>query len=357
VAAVLLASSCAATRFVPMPPEAEAHRAKTDDGWEISLTRYRPRGTPQGLPVVLVHGISANARNMDLDDQHSLARWLASQGREAWTMSVRGAGDSDGIDEAKGRKPPITFDAFWQRDLPAAIRLVREVTGAPAVDYIGHSMGGIIAYAYLAQGGREVNAAVTLGSPTRLDWGTGLETWLGSIAPKLVGADVMVPSALGAHAAAPFQSLVDDGPFQRFFYNPQSSTTQSWQRLMAYGTADVAGGVALQLLSMLDGGKFRTFDRQVDLKAAMASITTPVLVVAARLDRVALAPGVKDGYRALGGPKEWLVITRANGARGEYGHMDLVIGEHAAEEVWTPALRFLDRHAPASLTAAESPAR
>jgi hypothetical protein len=67
-------------------------------------------------------------------------------------------------------------------------------------------------------------------------------------------------------------------------------------------------------------------------------------VVAAKLDRVALTPGVKDGSRALGGPKAWLLITRAHGARGEYGHMDLVIGERAALEVWSKVLAFFNRH-------------
>jgi pimeloyl-ACP methyl ester carboxylesterase len=343
---LLILTSCAATRLVPLPAEVETHRAKTDDGWEIALTRYRPRGTPTGLPVILCHGISANARNVDLDERHSLARWLAAHGREAWTMSVRGAGDSDGIDEEKGRRPPINFDSFWRFDLPAVIRHVRLVTGARAVDYVGHSMGGLVVYAYLSQGGEGINAAATLGTPTRLDWGTGLETWLKAIAPKLLSAEVMIPSALGAHLAAPFQTLVDDGPFQRFFYNPQSTTAGAWQRLLAYGTADVAGGVALQLLAMLDRGRFQSFDGSVDFKKDMVRITTPVLVVAARLDRVALAPGVKDGYRALGGPKQWLLITRANGAQGEYGHMDLVIAERAADEVWAPVLDFLNRHAP-----------
>ena len=60
---------------------------------------------------------------------------------------------------------------------------------------------------------------------------------------------------------------------------------------------------------------------------------------------IAMAPAVKDGFRALGGPKEWLLITRANGTRGEYGHMDLVIGERAAGEVWSKVLDFFDRHA------------
>lgn len=341
----LLLPACAATRFVPLPPDAETHRAKTGDGWEIALTRYRPRGGATGLPVVLCHGISANARNMDLDDTHSMARYVASQGREAWTMSVRGAGESDAIHPEAGRPPPITFDHFWRFDLPAVIRHVREVSGAPAVDFVGHSMGGLIAYAYLSQGGEGLNAVATLGTPTRLDWGTGLETWLGALGPALVSPDVMIPSALGAHLAAPFQPVVDDGPFQRFFYNRQSTSTEAWQRLMAYGTADVAGGVALQLMALLDRGRFQSLDGEIDLREGMARISTPVLVVAARLDRIALVPAVKDGYRALGGAKEWLLITRANGARGEYGHMDLVIGERAADEVWSKVLDFFNRHA------------
>ena len=82
-------------------------------------------------------------------------------------------------------------------------------------------------------------------------------------------------------------------------------------------------------------------DGSIDLRADMAKITTPVMVVAGRLDRVAYTPAVKDGYRALGGPREWLLVTRANGARAEYGHMDLVIGEHAADEVWAKVLAFL----------------
>jgi pimeloyl-ACP methyl ester carboxylesterase len=250
VLVLLLTSSCAATRFVPLPPEAEVHRARTNDGWEIALTRYKPPGTPSGPPVILCHGISANARNMDLDAEHSMARYFAAHGREAWTMSVRGTGDSDGIDPDKGRLPPITFDAFWRFDLPAVIRTVKAVSGAAAVDYVGHSMGGLIAYAYLATGGDGLNAVATLGTPTRLDWGTGLERWLSSLGPKLVSENQMIPSAFGAHAAAPFQQLVDDGPFQRFFYNPQSTRPLAWQRLMAYGTADVAGGVALQLFSL-----------------------------------------------------------------------------------------------------------
>ena len=53
---------------------------------------------------------------------------------------------------------------------------------------------------------------------------------------------------------------------------------------------------------------------------------------------------VCDGFRALGGPKEWLLVGEVNGAVADYGHMDLVIGERAPTEVWPRVLDFLERH-------------
>jgi lysosomal acid lipase/cholesteryl ester hydrolase len=339
-------TSCAALQPIPLPKHAESHRAKTDDGWEISLTRYQAVGPIKGFPVVLCHGISANERNMDLDDDHSMARWIASQGREAWTISLRGTGTSDTIDADKNRAGPIYFDDYWKHDLPAVVEYVKKVSGASAIDYAGHSMGGMVLYAYLSQGGQGIHAAATLGTPTRLDWGTGMEGLIKTLGPVLVSPSSMIPSGAGAWLASPFQGVVEDGPFQRFFYNPQSTEKETWRRLMVYGTAPVSGGTALQLISLMDKGDFLSLDGKIDLRADMAKITTPVIVIAGRLDRIAVTPAVKDGYRALGGPKEWLLITRANGAKGEYGHMDLVIGERASVEVWPKVLGFFDRATP-----------
>lgn len=338
----LVLTGCAGLQVIPLPPEAESHRATTDDGWEISLTRYRAKGEKKGLPIVLCHGISANERNMDLDDTISMARWFASQGRDAWTMSLRGTGKSDSIDEAKGRKAPIQFDDYWRHDLPAVVQYVKVVSQAEAIDYAGHSMGGMVLYAYLSQGGQGIHAAATLGSPTRLDWGTSLEALIKTVGPSLIVEKWLIPSDVGAALAAPFQGVVDDGPFQRLFYIGGTTELVEWQRLMVYGTAPVSGGTALQLLESMQTGRFLSADKKIDLRAAMSSISTPVLVIAGRLDRIAAAPAVKDGYRALGGPKQWLLITQANGAHAEYGHMDLVIGTHAAEDVWKPLLEFLD---------------
>lgn len=336
--AVVLLTSCA--HWVALPASAELHRAKTADGWEIALVRYQPTGPVTGRPVVLVHGIAANARNMDLDDTHSLARFFAAHGREAWTVSLRGTGDSDAANGAE-RLSTYAFDAFWQQDLPAVLATVRAYTGATDVDYVGHSMGGLVIYAYLSQGGQGIHAAATLGSPTRLDWGTGGEGLIVS-GSRVVPTGWSLWTALGAYLTVPFQGLVDDGPFERLFYVPGNTTLESWKRLIAYGTADIAYGVAAQFVRNVATGEFVSADQAIDFRKDLARVTTPVLVVAARLDRLALVPSVYDGYRALGGPKRWLLISRANGAMAEYGHMDLVIGDRAAQEVWTPVLHFFE---------------
>lgn len=340
----LLCAGCAHLGRVPLPKEAEVHRARTGDGWELSMVRYRPAGPPKGRPVILCHGIAANERNMDLDDQHSMARWFAGRGREAWTLSLRGTGGSDAASPSEGRPDDSDFDTFWKEDVPAAIATVRQVSGVEEIDWVGHSMGGMVLYAYLSQGGEHVGAAATLGSPTRLDFGTNTDQLLAAVGPLLPKSGAF-PSALGALLAAPLQGAVDDGPFQRLFYEPSNTRLEVWQRLMAYGTADVAYGVARQMAAMTKDGRFASADGALDFRAGLGRVTTPVMVVAGRRDRIALTPAVRDGYRALGGPKEWLLVSVANGARAEYGHMDLVIGEYAPLDVWPRVLHFLDRQA------------
>lgn len=338
VAALAVLSGC--VHVTPRPVAIETYRPRTSDGYGLELVRYRTPALPKGPPVLLLHGLGANARNMDVDEDHSLARWLVAHGREAWTLSLRGTGSSDDPDRSAGRPPGYAFDVYWKDDLPTALQEIERVTHAGPVDFVGHSMGGLVLYAYLSQGGTGVHAAVTLGSPTRLDWGTRAEPMLVRFGP-LVPLGLSLPFSFGAHVAAPFHGLADE-PLQRFFYEPTNTPVPVMRALMAYGTADISSGVLEQFIGWMATGRFASADGRLDFRAGLAHVTTPVLVVAGRLDHVALTPGVRDGYRALGGPKQWLLVCPANGAGAEYGHMDLVVGDHAPHDVFTPLLNFLD---------------
>ncbi len=338
-------SACSSSYSDPLPAQAVRHRVKTADGWDLSLVKYPPVGTTRGRPVLLCHGVGANDRSMDLDDRHSLARWFAAHGRETWTMSLRATGDSDRPDPKAGRPSGYDFDTLWRQDVAAAVAYVRAQTGGGPIDYVGHSMGGMLIYAYLSQGGQGLGAVATLGSPTRLDWGGAIEPLVEGVGEVAVNGRWLLPLALSSHLSAGLQATLEDGPIQLIFYNPKNVEPATWARLAAIGTADISGAVALQLLGLMRTGAFGSADGTLDYRKDLGKVRTPVLVVAAKLDRIAVTPAVKDGFRALGGEKEWFLAGQESGAEADYGHLDLVVGERASTEIFPRLLDFFDRHA------------
>jgi pimeloyl-ACP methyl ester carboxylesterase len=345
--APLLCSGCALVALYaePLPPEAETVRARTEDGWSIALTHYRPKGAPNGLPILLCHGISSNARNMDFDQGHSLARWLAEQGRETFAVSLRGGGDSDRPEPSQGRPFGWSIDTHANSDIPAAIAKILEMTGAPKVDYVGHSMGGIIAYIYLARGGQGINSLVILGSPTRFLWGNPSEKSLKTVAGALGANMNYFDTALLAHMIAPLhgelRTIADT-----YLYNTENVSPSQWRKFMAVGVSGVSSGILQQFEQALDRGGLWSADGQVDYNAALAKVTVPTLVVAGKYDLTAPVPHVKAGYEALGGPKEFFIAGEENGFLHDYGHMDMVLGERAPKELWPRLWAFLQAHAP-----------
>jgi len=350
LAALLCASGCAMASLYrePLSPGAELVRARTEDGWEISLIHYKPVGEPRGLPVLLCHGISANGRNMDLDATHSLARFFAAHGRESFAIDLRGGGASDMPDPAKGRGYLYSIDTFATFDIPVAIGKIRAMTGAPKVDYVGHSMGGLIGYIYLARGGDLINSFVVLGSPVRFAWGEDLERrlkWASDVLQHhldFVDTHLLVDMTTPLHGA--LHTIADD-----VLYNPENMAVATWKKFMATGVSTISGGVLRQFALWLEKDAMLSADGETDYLEALRRVTVPILVVAGKVDRLGPAPAVKPGYEAMGGPKRFFIAGEENGFSHDYAHMDLVIGERAAQELWPRLLAFVEANRPTSL--------
>jgi poly(3-hydroxyalkanoate) synthetase len=339
----LLACGCAAYRE-PLPKEAELHHPRTTDGWDLQMVRYVPKEV-KGRPVLLCHGINTNGRNMDLDARHSMARWFAAHGREAWTLSMRPAGLYYGPDggTAPLSKPTYGLEELVEKDITAAVEYVRKVTGAPRIDYVGHSLGGIVLYGYLGRGGQGIGAASILGSPMRLDLGGPGDLLLPQLAGML-DANWAIPLKVVSPLGVPMADLVKDNPQELLLFNPENTTSESMKKLMMEGAEDVSIALLQQLAGMLKSGELKSRDGTRNYRLALAQVTTPVLVVAGKRDRLATVPAVKAGYLALGGPKEWKLMGVENGAQADYAHMDLVLGERADTELWPSLLDFFERH-------------
>lgn len=344
----LLLSGCALSRTyygAPLPLDAEILVAHARDGVDLPVIHYLPQGSQKhATPIVLCHGLSANARHMDLDAEHSLARWFAARGYETFAMSLRGT-----MDDAlpPGAHPAqvasVNFDTYVNQDLPAVLALVTQQTGAREVDYVGHSMGGMILYAYLAQGGQGIRAGVTLGSPVRLRMGSRNEPYIRAQGARWLDGVAAVPNAMLAPLTAPISPSLE-GPVELLVVNLENVEAAVWQRLMVVGTADMAGGVLRQFQKDIVDDRFESADGKVDYLAGLRAVKTPVLVVAGKADRIAPTDAVKPAYLSLAGDKRFFIAGTEQGFAYDYGHCDLTIGERAPEELWPELHRWFEQH-------------
>jgi triacylglycerol lipase len=113
-------------------------------------------------PVLLVPGYGGSTQSLQ-----GLADRLTAAGRDATVVPLPGNGTGD---------LRASADA-----LDAAATAVLDRTGAPSVDVVGYSAGGVIARLWVAdRGDSVVRRVVTLGSPQH---GTSLADLAGSVAP------------------------------------------------------------------------------------------------------------------------------------------------------------------------------
>jgi pimeloyl-ACP methyl ester carboxylesterase len=341
----LVPGGCFLSRLysTPWPQPIEVVKVRTSDGWTLDLRHVSPeRPNPQRRPVVLVHGIIANGRNMDLDGEHSLARALARRGFDVWIPSLRNVGASEhrwlpGLAAAES-----DFDAYVTRDLPALLAEVHARTGAKVVDYVGHSMGGLILYAYLARGGSDIGRAVALGSPVRLRWTGNLESFARG-AQSLGPMGSWLPVQSVAHTTSPVQGEWDTLE-ERLLISPENTTLATWKKLVADSVDDVPSGLLSQFVDWVGHDRFDSADHSIDYLRGLRNVRTPLLVVAGKTDGLAPPWTVRPAFDELGSPeKEWVVLGEANGQSADYNHMDMLLGEQADRDVFEPVASFLSR--------------
>jgi len=113
-----------------------------------ALTRGGPVPQDQPGPVLLVPGYGGRTASLD-----PLAAVLRSEGREVTVVSLLGDGTGD-LDAQAGHLADVADD-------------VLRTSGAPSVDVIGYSAGGVVVRLWVRDHGGDVQArrVLTLGSP------------------------------------------------------------------------------------------------------------------------------------------------------------------------------------------------
>lgn len=362
---------------VPVTYASEQHLV-TDDGQRICLRRLTPdeplRDKP---PVLMVHGICSNHRNVDPHPERSMARYLAARGRDVWLLTLRTSAREavslreaalSGSREAVGPRVRLSLRevaprsvvrlprSAWrgvfghtrhrlkwmaQKDLPVAIDAVRGATGAATIDYVGFSMGGMLLYAALSAGLESsvlrrvaiVGAPASVRSLGPLSFARFLPR---ALTPKL-------PVRVLARLFAPSVGLVPRA-LHRVVYNPGNASLSRAQQSMVDLIEDLPGQLGADFVRWAYYGYVQVDGRPI--LDALRDVQAPVRFFAGEADRIAPPETVRAGFDAWGAERDgvdkaFTLLGTAQGAGADYGHGDMMFGDHADADVFQPVHDFL----------------
>ena len=330
-------------------PEPNPQRSfvRTRDGWKLAVYRHVPTRPREGqAPVLLVHGLSANRYDLDAPiPEISLARYLCERGHDVWVVELRGSGRSRYPGWPLARRPGFDFDDYVHRDVPALLRHVLDQTGAAGLHWVGHSMGGMLAYAALEHYEQRLfRSVVTVGSPAF----TAIKHPLVDVAYQLRFLLKML-DWLPSRRLAQAGSLLPWAILRRIMGvvgNPDNMDPDHVGPLLRGAIHDLPAPLLAQFAEWY--GRQQGFGRQdglLDYTEHLGRITVPLLVIAGAGDELTPLRDLHGVFNAISSPDKWLLVaSRANGFRHDYGHIDLILGMHARIEIYPHVAEWIEKH-------------
>ncbi len=322
----------------PLPPTMTPDGRQvyeTDDGWSNELRHY----TGPGDPVILIHGMAANHFNFDYRPEVSLAAHLQDQGFDVWVPELRGDPGATPPSRLAGRN--FDFDDFARLDIPAAVEAVRGATGARKVHMVGHSMGGMLIYAALSQD-LPIASGVAISSPARFQDQAALKKLI-RMTPLFTQTLGRTRSRLGVALTRPLRL---NGPAVKRLGNPDNLDWPTVKGMGQHAVVDLPRDVARQVIVWLRTGELVSTEGEPWLTPSRV----PMLVLVGTQDFVAPATDVAHACSVLR-RCTYQELGRQSGFSVDYGHIDVVVGQTAAQEVFPLVSDFLEsprRYAPRS---------
>jgi len=369
--AAVASSGCAAMRERSSLPDLRPCTdgyAVTDDGWRLGIKRFRPaRPDPGKLPVVLCHGLGLNGTFWTITEDH-LPGQLAARGYEVFVVDMRGSGASRRVGpvgransalrqtfllELGNRRWTMDDEAF--HDVPAILDYVQRETGCDRVNWVGHSLGGMLMFPYLelTPEPQRIATFVAMGAPAilvsapetvliRANRNLSKLMWL--VSTSRISRPLML-------ARPPGLDRID-----RFYYSAENVDRATTNRFYGYTLEDPGPGALAQLEAYLEHGRLVSADRTVDYAALLPRVRVPTLFITGEGDVLAPMASNLATFEALGSADKTLLrFGIANGHRADYGHCDLVWSRHAPSETFPAIAEWLDRRQPGALASPQEP--
>ena len=319
----------------------DEHRVVTADGWELRLERTLcpERFDPRRRPLLIVPGYGMNSFIFGYHPRGtSMERCLAEGGFEVWSLDMRGQGSSRRIEPTEA---PITLEGYAMADLPAAIAgvLGHSKTASDKLVLVGASLGGSIAYAYLAlAAAAPVAGVVALGAPLR--WvqvhpvlrALFASSWVAG-ALRLSGTRTWVRRLL---------PVLQRAPWLLSMYANTATIDVEHLPDMTATVEDPQPEVNRQLSLWIRGRDLWLGGKNVTL--AMRDVKVPLLVVLSNRDGIVPAPSALSAVDFWGG--DAVEVLRVGDEHDWYAHANLFVGNEAPTQVFAPLIEWLERAVP-----------
>ncbi len=315
------------------------HWAVTKEKFELAMQRLRLKKTRRRTPVILSHGFLVNSRFLNMTMEQSLARYLAEEGFDVWNLSLRGSGRS--LNPLRGGAKKWSLDDIIERDLGTVIRYVKKESKSSRVSWVGFELGGLLAYGYLEKKHRwGISALVTIGAPATLD---RPEQEPMKKLLKLEDNSALKKIFLYLDGPLVARTLIPLLPtLEKLFYNPENMEEGIKKKLFETALAPVNPGVLNHLLLMIRRGEFVSARGDFSYRRNLRKVRVPTLLIGGEKDPLAPPKALRDTYRRLGSKDRRLRIfgTKTKSSM-PYGHLDLILGKKAREEVFPVIGRWL----------------
>jgi len=364
-------SGCAAMRRNAASPDLRPcsdEFAQTADGWRLGVRRYRPRRPDPGkLPVVLCHGLGLNATFWTITDDN-LPSQLAEHGYEVFLFDLRGSGENSRLGSCDRfnrflRETPFrergesnwSLDDVVRYDMPAVLDHVERTTGQRRVNWVGHSLGGMVMFPFQQLSPEPYRIANFVGMGSTIIQATTPQK---SMIQANAGIRLLLNVASAGRLGRPLTYFRMPGmeKIDRFYYTAENVEPRTVSRFYGYTLEDPGPGALRQFDPYLRRGHLLSADQRIDYAEHLSEVLVPTLMVAGESDLISDVPSTRMTFDRLGSPdKTLLIFGEGQGSLGRYGHCDLVWSRNAPLEIFPAVISWLDERQPGPPPSPQSP--
>lgn len=303
----------------------------------LAMVRKRAAGGQGTLaPVLLVHGFGQNRYSWHLPAR-SFSNYLACAGFDVFNLDLRGHGRSRHFGGSRARG----VEDYVREDIPAAVAEVQALSGRRPVWLLGHSLGGLVAYAAAPTLAGAVAGVASIGSPYHFARGS---LTLGALA-LLFRATSVAPFPNAPLPLAPVGLTMRwlrrfaESPFYPIPVRGWHAGSCEPEVIEQYLRLAFDRAAVTEMRDMFGWAFHRRFGgRESDYVERFEAMDLPLLVVAGANDDLAPPASVRPGYLLSGSSdKTYRVVP--------LGHIDLLVGRDAPLMTWSLVAGWMKKRA------------